>query len=508
MPKQMKPYQLKHHRRGTALFSALVMALAGCASTAGIAPVARVMAPAEVGVPTTAGANADRAPRNDAPWWSVWGDEAFSAIVSRALEAQPSLKVAQARVSRAQAAVSGEQSGAGPKLNASADATRQHFSANSIYPKPLGGSTRTLANTQLAGSWEFDFFGRHRAAMDAALGAERAAQADVQAARNLMAAQVGQAYVQLARLVALRGEAQRTLAQREAILDLVREREVAGLESQVELRLAEGALPEVRQQMEAVEEQIVATRHALAALAALPPESYAQLTPSLDALKAMPLPTALPADLLGRRADISAARWRVEAATQSMQAAKAQFYPNVNLTAFLGLSSIGLDQLVESGSRQYGVGPAIHLPIFDSGALRSSLRGKTADLDAAVESYNGAVIEAVRETADQLSAQQSIARQQREQAQAEAAAEAAYDFASQRYRAGLSNHLTLLNAESALLNQRRAAVELRSRALSVQIGLTRALGGGFEVPADGIPSLTASVKPAIGGGNRFAGAAQ
>jgi NodT family efflux transporter outer membrane factor (OMF) lipoprotein len=458
------------------------------------------MESAEVGVPlTSTGASADNAWPANASWWSGWDDEALSAIISRALDAQPSLKVAQARLSRAQAAVAGEQSGAGPKLGASADVTRQHFSANSIYPKPLGGSIRTLANVQLAGSWEFDFFGRHRAAMDAALGAERAAQADVQAARNLMAAQVGQTYVQLARLVALRGEAQRSLKQREAILAVVREREGAGLESQVELRLAEGALPEVRQQMETIEEQIVATRHALAALAALPPESYAQLTPSLGALKAIQLPSALPADLLGRRADISAARWRVEAATQNMHAARAQFYPNVNLTAFLGLSSIGLDQLVESGSRQYGVGPAIHLPILDAGALRAGLRGKVADLDAAVESYNGAVIEAVRETADQLNAQHSIARQQNEQAQAQASADAAYDFASQRYRAGLSNHLTLLNAESATLSQRRAAVDLKARALNVQIALIRALGGGFEPPLDSARALTASLNPTSAG---------
>jgi NodT family efflux transporter outer membrane factor (OMF) lipoprotein len=192
------------------------------------------------------------------------------------------------------------------------------------------------------------------------------------------------------------------------------------------------------------------------------------------------LPSTLPADLLGRRADISAARWRVEAATQGMQAAKAQFYPNVNLSVFVGLSSIGLDRLVESGSRQYGAGPAIRLPIFDAGALRANLRGKAADVDAAVESYNGAVIEAVRETADQLNALQAIRRQQLEQAQAQQAAESAYDFATQRYGAGLSNHLTLLNAETATLAQRRQAVDLRARALSAQIGLIRALGGGFD----------------------------
>jgi NodT family efflux transporter outer membrane factor (OMF) lipoprotein len=303
---------------------------------------------------------------------------------------------------------------------------------------------------------------------------------------------VAQTYVQLARLVAQREVARQSLAQRDALLALTRERVGAGLDSQVELRQSEGALPDARVQIEQLSEQIALTRHALAALAAQPPETYATLTPTLAALQAVALPASVPADLLGRRADIAAARWRVEAATQGMAAAKAQFYPNVNLSAFIGLSSIGLDRLVESGSRQYGVGPAIRLPIFDSGALRANLRGKTAEVDAAVDSYNGALVEAVREVADALQSLQSIARQQTEQALAQAATDSAFDFATQRYRAGLSNQLTLLNAETAMLAQRRAAVDLRARTLSTQAALIRALGGGYasETP---LPSLPASV---------------
>ncbi len=128
---------------------------------------------------------------------------------------------------------------------------------------------------------------------------------------------------------------------------------------------------------------------------------------------------------------------------------------------------------------QYGIGPAIHLPIFDAGRLRASLRGKTADLDAAVESYNAAVLDAVRDVADQISSAQSIERQQREQAATQAAAESAYDLAVQRYRAGLGNYLTVLTAENNVLAQRRLATDLKARALDVQVGLMRALGGGY-----------------------------
>jgi len=196
-------------------------------------------------------------------------------------------------------------------------------------------------------------------------------------------------------------------------------------------------------------------------------------------VRAVELPAAVPADLVGRRADITAARWRIEAATGAVNSAKAQFYPNINLTAFVGLSSIGFGQFLKTDSAQLGAGPAIRLPIFDAGRLRAGLRGKTAELDAAIESYNNAVIEAVHDAADQIGSLRSVGVQQAEQARAQAAAESAYDLAIQRYRAGLSTYLTVLNAESTVLAQRRQAADLEARALEAQIALIRALGGGY-----------------------------
>jgi len=458
-----------------ALASTLVLTLAGCASSAGIAPVATTVAPASVGLDAQAGT-----PDLAADWWQGFGDARMNELVGRALAGNPSLKIAQARLARAQAAVAGVQSTDGPQVNGQLDVTRQRFSENYIYPPPLGGSIRTLGTAQINASWELDFFGRNRAAIEAAVGAERAAQADVQAARVLLASNVARSYVQLARLVEQREVAARSLKQRDDILALIKQRVQGGLDTNVELRQGEGALPETRQQIEQLDEQITLTRHALAALTVQPPNALDALTPPLQAVRAVPLPAAVPADLLGRRADISAARWRVEAATSDAKSAKAQFYPNINLTAFIGLSSIGLDQLVKSGSEQYGAGPALRLPIFDSGRLRANLRGKTADVDAAVESYNATVIDAVHDVADQLSSIQSIARQQTEQERAQAAAESAYDLATQRYKAGLGTYLTVLNAESSVLTQRRLAADLKARALDSQVALIRALGGGYR----------------------------
>jgi NodT family efflux transporter outer membrane factor (OMF) lipoprotein len=203
------------------------------------------------------------------------------------------------------------------------------------------------------------------------------------------------------------------------------------------------------------------------------------------------LPDALPLSLVGRRPDIVASRWRVEAAQGEIDNARAQFYPNINLSAFIGLSSIGLDRLLRAGSEQYGVGPAIRLPLFDAGRLRANLRGRASDLDLAIETYNGAVVDAVRDVPDQLGSLQSIERQRREQAQARAAAESAYDLALQRYRAGLGNFLVVLTAQTNVLTQRRADTELKARHLASEVALVRALGGGYASEGD-LPQTTAA----------------
>jgi NodT family efflux transporter outer membrane factor (OMF) lipoprotein len=478
----------------------LAALLAACASAGHQEPPALPLSNAELGLPATSGApnavtsavtsavtNATTQTTVPADWWKALGDPALDTLVTRALAAQPSLKVAAARLARAQAGVAASDASAGPQVGAGGDLTRQRYTENGLVPPPIAGSYRTLGNLQLDGSWELDFFGRHRAEQAAATGQARAAQAELDAARSLLASSVVRTWVQLGRLFDQRDLAQRGLQQRDEILALTRQRVQAGLDSQVDLRQAEGALPDARQQIEQLKEQIALTRHALAALSAQPPQALADATPQRGnrVMKAWPtgLPSEIPADLLARRADVAAAKARVEAASSDVQAARALFYPNINLRAFAGLSAIGLDKLLRPGSAQFGVGPAVHLPLFDAGRLRANLGVHAADLDAAVESYNATVLDAVRDVADQLGSLDAITRQQAEQAQAQAAAEAAYALAQQRQRAGVGSLLVVLNLESAVLAQRRAATDLRARALDTQIALIKALGGGYAATA-------------------------
>ncbi len=465
---------------------AVGLIISGCADMSGIAPQASLRDAPSLGLTAEASTAAPQAPVA-AEWWQGFGDAQLNGLIAQALETSPSLKLAQARLARAQAATEAADAATLPQVNGQIDLTRQRYTANGAVPPPLAGSIRDSGTAQLNASWELDFFGKNRAALDAALGSANAAEADAQAARVLLASNVARTYFQLVRLNEQAGVARRTLAQREETLKLVQDRVRAGLDTSLELRQSEGGLPEARLQLETVQEQMVLTRNALGALLGQPNSTLAQNPSALAAIKTVAIVPAIPADLLGRRADIAAARWRVEASIKDVANAKTQFYPNINLVAFAGFSSIGLGHLLNSASQQWGVGPALRLPIFDAGRLRANLRGKTADLDAAVESYNAAVIDAVRDVADQVASSQAIVRQQAEQRAAQESAEGAYEIAVQRYQAGLGNYLNVLTAETSVLNQRRLAVDLAARALDTQVALMRALGGGYTANSIPVP---------------------
>ena len=478
-------------RRGLASGGALLAVaavVAGCASPGDVAPSRTLATPAAVGAIGTA------TPWPAERWWTGHGDARLDALVERALAGQPSLQVAAARLRQAEAAVGVADAARAPQVRASTELSRQRFTENGMVPYPLAGAYAWNNDARLGASWELDLFGRQRAAVEAALGQQRAAAAELQAARVLLAANVVSAYVNLGRLVESAEVARQSLAQREQILALVRQRVDAGLDTRVELHQAEGLIAQSRVELEALAEAADRARHALAELTGQGPDALAGLAPALAPLRSLPLPAALPADLLGRRADLVAQRWRVEAALREVDVARAQFYPNVNLTAFAGLSSLGLDRLLEAGSRTFGAGPALSLPVFEGGRLRANLGARAAEVDAAVEGYNAALLRALREVADEVAALQSLERQQRAQADASAAAQAAFELALQRFQAGLGNFLTVLNAQTTVLAQSRAATELKARHLAAELALTRALGGGWAAAPQALPPAVAAAR--------------
>ena len=460
---------------------AAVLALAGCASQGPAhQPLAR-LGSADVGLNDSANLSAaDATALASSQWWTGLGDAQLNQLIDQALAGSPSLAASNARFEKAAALATASSTASDVRGTLSADATRQRYTANGMIPAPIAGNIYNSGNLQAGLSWSPDIFGKHAADLQAALGQARAAKADSAAAANQLAAQVARSYIALARLIAQKEVAERTLGQRQSLLNLSEQRTRAGLDSQVELTQAQAGMPDAQTQIEMLGEQITLARRTIAVLCAQAPDAQNALSPRLSVLRIQPVPQALGADLLGRRPDVVAARWRVEAATQGIESAKADFYPDVNLTAFVGLNALGLDNLLQGSSRQMGITPALRLPIFDGKRLRAQLRGKQADLDTAIAQYNGAVLDAVKQAGDAIASMQSLQRQQQLQTESLSKAERAYDFAVQRYQAGLGSQITVLNTETQLINQRRLAVDLQARELDTRVALAAALGGGWS----------------------------
>lgn len=459
-----------------ALSGLTMLALAACSTHPEIRATVQPLDAQALGVQAAAAQDLPDA----VTWWTDFHDDTLSGLIQQGLAHNPNLQVAQTRVRRVMAMEAYTRGADKLQVQATGEVDRQRFTEHGLYPAPIAGSTLTTGTLQLEGSWELDLFGRQRAELEAAVGQRRAAQADERAAALMLSAQIARTYVQLGRLQGLRSVAERSLAQRDDMLKLIRERVHSGLDTTVELRQGEGALPDTRLQMASYDEQITLTRHALAVLTGQAPDALDALNVQLDQLPEATPPAQLPLDLLARRPDVQAAQWRAQAAGHEVDAARAMFYPNVDLRSYAGYNAIGLDQLIKASSLQWGLMPAIHLPLFDADRRVANLQGKVADQDTAIATYNQAVLQAVQEVADQISSSTAIARQQHEQQAAQGSAESAYALARERYQAGLGNYLTVLGAETAVLNQRRTAVDLQARALDVHIGLIRAMGGSLN----------------------------
>jgi NodT family efflux transporter outer membrane factor (OMF) lipoprotein len=383
-------------------------------------------------------------------------------------------------------------------VGASFSDTYQRFTDYGLIPPPFAGEYFSDAELALSFSYDFDFWGKHSAELRAALSAEKAAQAEQYSSRLVLSTAIVRCWIQLARQYEQLALVEQQQELRGKIDHLTQLRFAAGLDTQTDqqqIRLQTATLSAEHQQWQ---EAIALSRNQLAALMGQGPDRGRRIArPSLPPNEATMLPRELPLALVGRRPDIVAARWRVEAAQGDIAGAKAQFYPNVNLTAFVGASSLGLDYLLKSGARVDGIGPAISMPIFEGGRLRAQLKGKMAAYDAAVAAYNQALADAFHDVADQVQSLRSAEMQIENQRTASRAAEATFKLAQQREHAGTVSLLQVLAAESVWLAQRRLELDALARSADLRAALVKSLGGGFNAAAHGLAPAAAPLAPAV-----------
>ena len=476
----------------------LAATISGCADMSGLSTNSTVNQPAALAAgKSLADTKASSAawPRSD--WWKRFRDPQLDRLMTEALAGSPTLRAAEARTRKALAFAQTSKSALYPQVNADAHLTRQRFPEHATVPPPLAGTWDTQAQLQATLNYDLDLWGKNRAAYENAVGLAKAAEIDAYASRLALSVNIAQAYVQLQRAYLQLDVAQKTLSEREQIYKLTQQRFDAGLDSRLAVKQAESALPATGEQIAQLQETIGLTRNQIAALMGQGPDrGMAIARPAARTSEGAELPSTLPATLLGRRPDIVAQRWRVEAASKNIDVAKTQFYPDVSLLAFAGFQSIGLPGFLQAASRTLGVGPAVTLPIFDGGRLRGNLAGTHADYDAAVELYNQSLVDGLRDVVDQITSFRGLQEQRKQQTNAQATAQEAYDLALLRFREGVGNYLEVLSAESLLLAQQSLDADLRARELSLSINLVRALGGGFDGTA--IPVAAGELRTSVG----------
>lgn len=477
---QIKTYHYRSSRRAALLIGAGALTLSACAAIPdlGSAPTPRATsayaASQSFGAPMVAWP-ADR-------WWTAYGDSQLDRLIDEALEGAPSLAKAQARLRRADAVAEMADSTLGPHVDAEASVAEAKQSYNNGIPSafvPHGWRDVGLVGAGL--DWQIDFFGKNHALLAAATSDADAARAEVAEARLALSTSVAAAYAELARLYADRDAAEEALHVRADSERLISQRCARGLETQAALERAHAGRAAAQAALAALDETIGLSRDAIAALLGQGPDRGLRITrPAPGAIRAFGLPANLQADLVGRRPDVTAARLSAEAAASRIKVAKAAFYPNVNLTAFIGVQSLGLNMLTETGSHVGSVGPALTLPIFESGRLQGNYRGARADYDEAVASYNDTLAKALQDVADSAVSARALDTRLGESREAFGASAKAYDLARQRYAQGLGTYLDVLTAEDALISDRRTVADLETRAFTLDVALVRALGGGFH----------------------------
>jgi NodT family efflux transporter outer membrane factor (OMF) lipoprotein len=460
----------------------LVLLLAGCASSAGLHSQLSVSNAGTLQASQSMSGMArsvDAWPSED--WWAMFDDAQLDALVAEALARSPTLAEVQARIRRAEAIVQVVGADSRPATQLDASVTPQRFSSNGMVPPPYAGTYQTTARLAADLQWDLDFWGRNRSALVAATSRAEAARVDARAARELLAAALVRAYIEFDRIEHQRNLARAELIRRRDVARLVGLRVGARLAAEAEHKAELASVAQARAQRDHWDQLARLARNRLAALAGQGPDrGLALATPNLAAARPPRLPNQLPAELVGRRADLVAGRLRVAAAQGEEAAAKAAFYPNINLIAFAGLESIGLGELLRGDSGVVGIGPALTLPIFGQARLRGNLAARQAELDEAVAQYNGALVKAVQDVADQIAAWRGAAAQLASEAAAVDQQRQRVAMLEARYHAGLSDRLAVLAARGQVLQSQGRQADLAASLRTAAAGLAHALGGGFQ----------------------------
>jgi NodT family efflux transporter outer membrane factor (OMF) lipoprotein len=460
---------------------AIALSLAGCANYEGLLTSGKGVDAKQLQAnQTLTGVTLTPAAWPASDWWKSLGDRQLDGLIGEALRDSPDMQVASARTHQATAAAYAADADRMPTVDASGSVSRSRL-AKDQDPSGQGGTLSTVRSLSASFNYNFDLWGGQRAAWEAALGQARAAEVDQRAAQLTLAADVARAYSNLAHGYAVRDLAEEDRSRTQQMLKLGNQRLKSGIDSQYQFQQTESLAATSEEQFIDAEKGLRSAQIALSVLLGKGPDRSNQMVrPNILQPAVVALPSTLPAELLGRRPDLVAARWRVEAASKSIAASKTRFYPNLNLSAAAGTESLLGDALFGSASRFFNVAPTISLPLFDGGRLRADLDARDADYDLAVAQYNKSLIQALGDVSDDINQLRALEGQIKATQHATDVIKQSYDTVSQRYGSGIGNYLDVLTIEQTLLQSQRQLADLNAERINLSILLMQALGGGFE----------------------------
>jgi NodT family efflux transporter outer membrane factor (OMF) lipoprotein len=413
-------------------------------------------------------------------WWTVFHDPQLNNYIETALASSPDLAVAQSRVRQAQSIAALAGSNLYPGIDSYGEITRERITRVGLFPPPYGGNTYTETNFGFNFNYEFDFWGKNRQTLNARLSEERAVEFDYAQSRLVLATAVASSYFQLQSVESQLRLAEDLQSQNQELLNIITVRAKHGVESDIPVSTANAEMQVTRITVAQLKESVKLSQHQLAALMGKNP-----MTTNITAAKfsyhqnLFVLPKIIPANLLARRPDLAAARLRVQMAAHDINAAKARFYPNINLVALLSLQSYTLNEAFGLPARDMAIGSAIDLPVFDAGARRAGLSQRYAEFDNAVGSYNSTILQGLREVSDDVSTLHSLDAQQRAQQDVLQATLLNYKLVKSRYAHGIVDYSNVLQQKNNLVAQQNQQIQLQAQHYKSMVAMIKALGGNY-----------------------------
>ncbi|WHZ25052.1 MAG: Outer membrane factor (OMF) lipoprotein associated wth EmrAB-OMF efflux system [Nitrospira sp.] len=429
-------------------------------------------------------------------WWEQFGNPELNELIETALKDNPGLKHASARLRQAEALVKVEGARLLPFMEAEASLTYERISQHGVFAalNPEVGGIRIAYGiiNPLSFRYEFDFWGKNRAMLEAALGHAAAEEAETAEVRLRLTAGIARAYFRGQALQQQLNVVKTIVGIRRDLQKLAETRFRLGLDNDQPVKIAVADYEAAFKRQAAVRDQLDVQRHLLARLAGKGPDEAIHLfaKPRVVVPNQIAAPDHLSIGLLVHRPDLAAALYRAHAASRMVKVAKTQFYPTIDLTGFVGFNALtltkGTDKLANflfSGqSFSYGLAPGLRMPWFEGGRLRGELGAQRAEYDAAVELYNDTLLDAMREVADSLSAWQTTKEMMESHRRLLASLGADWRLAKVRLVSGLDDDREVLRHQHPMLEQEYALRALESDQLVAAVDLIESLGGGYHNP--------------------------